>query len=300
MSVRPMRALVTLLLTLATLATILGAGAHWIDRQLLDPGQWAQTSERFVGDVAVRRAITDFSVRQAFASGIDSAIDRALPGPVANRVTDTLHGVASTTANQLLRSGPGRRVWREANRDAVAGLNRAVNHPRRNEGLVLRLTPLLHEMVDSIAGSTIAQAIPGSSEVLSLGSPGAGRLVVLTPAQVSDLRPAIRTVRVLSWALPALALVLFLLSLLLASGWRTVALSAIGYRLLIAGAVVLVVRVLLRSVIADAIVGSGIDRAGVRAAWMIGSTTLRTEGIWLLVAGAVVVLGSWALRLLAR
>jgi hypothetical protein len=105
---------------------------------------------------------------------------------------------------------------------------------------------------------------------------------------------------VLSWALPALALALFVFSLLLASGWRLIALSSIGYRLLVAGGVVLLVRVLLRSVVADAVVGSGIDRAGVRAAWMIGSSTLRTEGIWLLIAGAVVAGGSWALRLLAR
>lgn len=300
MSVRPMRPLVTLLLTLATLATILGAGARWIDHQVLEPGRWARTSEQFVRNPQVRRAIADFSVRRAFGSGIDSAIDRALPAAVADRVTETLHGAAGTTARGLLRSGPGRRVWREANREAVAGLNRAVDHPRRNEGLVLNLTPLLRELVRSIAGSTVARAIPGSSQVLSLGSPDAGRLVVLSPAQVADLRPAIRTVRLLSWALPALALALFLLSLLIALGWRTVALSAIGYRLLIAGGIVLVARVLLRSVVADAVVGSGVDRAGVRAAWMIGTTTLRTEGIWLLVAGAVVVLASWLLRILTR
>lgn len=300
MSARPMRTLVTLLLTLATLAAILGAGARWIDRQLLDPGHWAHTSERFVRDPPVRRAIARFSVRRALGSGIDSAIDRALPGVVADHVTETLHGVADTTAKALLRSRAGRRVWRDANRQAVAHLNRAVDHPRRNEGLVLDLTPLLRELMRSIEGSSVAQAIPGSSEVLSLGTPDAGRLVLLTPAQIANLRPAIRTVRLLSWALPALALALFLLSLLIASGWRTVALSAIGYRLLIAGGIVLVARVLLRSVVADALVGSGVDRAGIRAAWMIGTTTLRTEGVWLLIAGAVVTVGSWLLRILVR
>lgn len=300
MSTRPMRTLVTLLLALATLATILGAGARWLDRQVLDPHQWASTSERMIDNGAVRRAIADYSVHQAFGSGIDSAIDRVLPGGAANRVTDALHGVASSSADALLGSRPGRRLWRGANHDAVAGLRRAVDHPDRNRGLVLDLTPLLRQTVRAVAGSSVASAIPGSSEVLSLGTAGAGRLVVLTPDQVASLRPTIRAIQVLSWALPALALALFVASLLLASGWRLLALSAVGYRLLVAGGVVLVVRFVLRSAIADAVVGSGIDRAGVRAAWMIGSSTLRTEGIWLLVAGAVVALGSWALRLLAR
>lgn len=299
-SARPMRTLVTLLLTLATLATILGAGARWLDHQVLDAGHWARTSERLVENAAVRRAIADFSVRQAFGSGIDAEIDRVLPSVAANRVTDALDGVASSSANALLRSDLGRRLWRKANHGAVAGLRRAVDHPDRNAGLVLNLTPLLRETVRSVAGSSVASAIPGSSEVLSLGTAGAGRLVMLTPDQVAKLRPTIRAIEVLSWALPALALALFLLSLLLAAGWRLPALSAIGYRLLVAGAVVLVLRVVLRSVFADAVVGTGIDRAGVRAAWMIGSSTLRTEGIWLLVGGAVVALGSWALRLLAR
>jgi hypothetical protein len=110
----------------------------------------------------------------------------------------------------------------------------------------------------------------------------------------------VRSVRTLSWVLPLLTLGLYLLGWLLAAGWRTVALTAIGYRLLIAGGVVLGARALLQYVLADVVVGSARNRAGVRAAWLIGSSTLRTEAIWLLVGGAVVAAGSWVLRIAVR
>jgi hypothetical protein len=298
---RPHRALVTLILTLATLATIGAAGARWIDTQLLDPGQWTQTSGRLIANPDVRRAISGFAVRSTFRStGIDSAVDRVLPGAAAGPAKGALHSAAGHASASLLSTGPGRRTWRTANRQAVSGLLTAVDHPERNRGVVLNLSPLLRDIVSSVAGSSVARAIPGGGELLSQPARGAGRLVVLRPDQVRQVRGAVRTVRTLSWALPVIALGLYALGLLLAVGWRLPALSAIGLRLLVAGAVVLGARAALEYALADLSVHSATDRAAVRAAWLIGSSTLRSEAIWLLVGGAVVAAGSWVLRLATR
>jgi hypothetical protein len=298
---RPHRTLVTLLLTLATLATIAGAGARWIDVQLLNPAHWGDTSGRLIANADVRRAISGFAVGRALgASGIDAEIGRVLPGAAATTAQAALHRAAGAAAAAVLSSGPGRRSWRMANRQAVSGLLAAAADPSRRRGLVLNLSPLLRDIVGSVAGTSAARVIPGSSQLLAVRSPNAGRLVILDPGEVASLRTGVRSVRTLSWVLPLLTLGLYLLGWLLAAGWRTVALTAIGYRLLIAGGVVLGARALLQYVLADVVVGSARNRAGVRAAWLIGSSTLRTEAIWLLVGGAVVAAGSWVLRIAVR
>ena len=301
MQLRPHRALIALLLTFATLATIAGAGARWIDHQLLSVPRWTATSNRLTADPAVRRAISGFAVQRAFGSaGIDSAIDHALPGSLATRATGALHGAGTQASQSLLSSAPGRRLWRMANHQAVSGLLAAVDHPARNQGVMINLTPLLSAVLSSVADTSVAREIPGASQLLSVGSPDVGRLVLLDRSEVSALRPGVRVVRTLAWALPLAALAAFLLCLGLARGWRSVVLSRIGYRLLIAGGILLGARALAQYALADLFVNSSADRAGVRAAWLIGSSVLRTEAIWLLIAGAVVTLVSWGVRAVVR
>jgi hypothetical protein len=207
-----------------------------------------------------------------------------------------LRRAAGSAADSVLSSEGGRSAWRDANREAVSGLLAAVDHPRRGETVALALTPLLDDIVSGVARDPVVRTIPGSSTVLSAAAPDAGRLVILTPGKVRDARTGVRVVRILSWALPLAALALFGLAVALARGWRTIALSRIGYALLIAGGAVLALRAGLQFPLAVAAVRSDADRAAVRAAWLISTVALRSEAIGLLVAGGVLTVASWLAR----
>ena len=296
------RLLVALALVVGTLATIGGAGARWIDRQTLDTPTWVDTSSRLIADPDVRRAVAAYAVRQVFVgNGIDAALHRVAPAPLAARAESSLRTTATRIAGGVLADGPARRLWRTANRQAQTELLAVIDHPRPgHETVTLQLGPLLHDLLGALAGSTVARSIPGAGALLSVQSTGAGRLVVLAPDRVRSLRGDVSTVRTLAWALPAIALVAFLFALAVAAGWRRATLSAIGYCLVIAGAIVLVARPLLRSLVADALVSSSTDRTAVGAGWMIATSQLRDAGEAVLVGGGVVAAVSWALRLLRR
>jgi hypothetical protein len=292
---RSHRGLVDLLLVVATLATIAAAGVRLLDTQVLTPRRWTQTSGKLIADPAIRRAVSAFAVRHAFA-GVDTGLAHALPGAVATVAERELRRAAGSAADSVLSSEGGRSAWRDANREAVSGLLAAVDHPRRGETVALALTPLLDDIVSGVARDPVVRTIPGSSTVLSAAAPDAGRLVILTPGKVRDARTGVRVVRILSWALPLAALALFGLAVALARGWRTIALSRIGYALLIAGGAVLALRAGLQFPLAVAAVRSDADRAAVRAAWLISTVALRSEAIGLLVAGGVLTVASWLAR----
>ena len=239
MSLRPHRLLISLLLVLATCTAVAAIGARWSTEQLLSHSGWASTSHRLIADRHVRRAIAAFSVDQAFgAAGIDSAISQVLPGGLASAAEQRLHRAGTSAADAVLSSRVGRRAWQRASVQAQSDLVGAASDPSgARRAVVLNLSPLLSDVVGAMAGSDVARAIPGSSQLLSVHSATAGRLVVLQPGQLRGLRTGVSTARTLSWALPVITLGLYALALLLGYGWRARVLSRIGYSLAAAGAI---------------------------------------------------------------
>jgi hypothetical protein len=301
MSPRPHRLLIALLLSLATWLSVAAIGARWIDGQLLNRAGWASTSQRLIADRHVRRAIAAFSVDQAFgAAGIDAAISRVLPGGLASEAKQRLHRAGTGAADTVLSTRAGRRAWQRASDQAQSDLLAAVDSPGARRSVVLDLSPLLSDVVGGVAGSAAGRAIPGSSQLLTVRSATAGRLVVLRPGQLHGLRSGVRTARTLGWALPLIALGLFALALLLGYGWRARVLSRIGYTLVVAGAIALALRALLQFPLAAVFVASPTDRSAVRAAWMIGTSDARTLAIGVMIAGALVAVISWVVRAVAR
>jgi hypothetical protein len=301
MWMRPHRALVGLLLVGATWATLLAVGARWVDHQLLDARRWTATSGQLIANPVVSRAIASFLADRAFgAAGIDAAISGLLPGSAATSAEAKLHGAATDVGTSLLATRPGRATWRSANHQAASGLLRAAKHSGGNRAVVLDLSPLLRDTVRSLAGSTVAQAIPGSSQLLTAQTAGGGRIVVLHAAELGAVSTGVRTSRTLGWALPLIALGLFALALILAHGWRTVVLSRIGYSLMIAGGALLAFRALAQYPLSDVFVSSSLDRAAMRATWLIATSQLRTSAVEVLITGTVIAVGSWVMRVLVR
>jgi hypothetical protein len=297
MSLRPHRLLVGLLLSLATWVAVAAIGARWMGDQLLSRPGWASTSHRLIADRHVRKAIAAFSVDQAFgAAGIDAEISRVLPGSLASDAQQQLRRAGTSAADTVLSTRAGRRAWQQATDQAQSDLLAAIDSPGQRRAVVLNLSPLLSDVVGAVAGSDVAKAIPGSSRVLTVRSPTAGRLVVLRPGELRGLRRGVSTARTLEWALPVIAFGLYALVLLLAFGWRARALSRVGYSLALAGAIALAVRYLLQYPLAAAFVTSSTDRTAVRGAWLIATSNAETLAIEVLIAGAVVAVVGWVLR----
>ncbi len=301
MSLRPHRLLVGLLLSLATWVAVAAIGARWMDDQLLNRAGWASTSHRMIDDRHVRQAIAAFSVDQAFgAAGIGAELSRVLPGSLAGTVQHRLRRAGTSAADAVLSTGAGRRAWQEATDQAQSDLLAAVDSPDGRRAVVLNLSPLLSDVVGAVASSDVAKAIPGSSQVLTVRSPSAGRLVVLRSGQLRGLRTGVSTARTLAWALPVIALGLYALVLLLAFGWRARALSRVGYSLAVAGAIALALRYVLQYPLSAVFVSSSTDRTAVRAAWLIATSDAQTLAIEVLIAGAVIAVVSWVLRAVSR
>jgi hypothetical protein len=301
MPLRPHRFLVGLLLALATVCAVAAVGARWSTEQLLSRHGWASTSHRLIADARVRRAVAGFSVDQAFgAAGIDATLNRVLPSGLASGIERRLHQAGAGAADRVLSSRTGQRAWQQASRQAQAGLLTAIDTPSSRSAVILDLAPLLRDVVTAVAGTSLARSIPGSSALLSVHSTTAGRLVVLRPGQLSELRSTARTARALAWALPAITLGLFGLALLLGYGWRARVLSRVGLSLVLAGAAALALRVVLQYPLSATLVRSGSDRSAVRAAWMIGTSDARSLALVVLIAGAVITLASWAIRAVWR
>jgi hypothetical protein len=299
MSLRPNRLLVGLLLSLATWTAVAAIGARWIDDQLLSRPGWASTSHRLIADRQVRRAIAAFSVDQAFA-GIGTDLSRVLPGGLASDANRRLHHAGRAAADSVLSSRAGRRAWQRASDQAQSDLLAAIDSPGARRSVVLNLGPLLADVVDGVAGSGAARAIPGSSQLLTVRSGSAGRLVLLRPGQLRGLRTGVRTARTLGWALPAITLGLYALALLLGYGWRARVLSRIGYSLAAAGAIALLLRYVLQYPLSGLFVASPTDRTAVRAAWLIGTGDAESLALEVLIAGAVIAVISWVVRAVSR
>ena len=294
------RFLVAVLLSLATLATIAGLGARWLDDQVLSTSGWTHLSGSLLDNKAVRTAVANYAVQEAFTrGGIDSALDRSL-GPTAGKAAALpLRAAAPAVAGQVLRSRAARRAWRRANRSAQSELLRALDGPRPRP-VVLDLRPIVTDVLHGMAATSAARSIPGAVGVLTAPGDRGGRLTILSAHQAKPLRSFVSVVRTLAWALWAVAAAMFALSLLLASGRRTRTLSRIAYRLIFAGVLVLVVRWVLQYVFADSVGTLASDRAGFRAGWLTATADLRTLAIDVAAAGVVVLLVSIAARLAAR
>ena len=289
-----------MLLAFATLATIGGIGARWLDDQVLTTSGWTHASDQVFGNPTVRRAVSNFAVQRAFQDGgIDQALDRSLGETAGQAASLRLRSASAPIADQVLRSRAARSTWRRANRSAQRQLVHSLEGPRGGP-VVLDLSPIVSGVLDGLAGSSVAQVIPGAVSVLRAPRPHSGRITVLTASQARPVRSAVTVVRVLAWALWAAAAAALAAALLLASGRRAHTLSRIGYRLVFAGAIVLLVRWVFQFVFADLVSTLGVDRAALRAGWTGATADLRTLALGVLVAGVVVAAVSWAVRLISR
>jgi hypothetical protein len=111
-----------------------------------------------------------------------------------------------------------------------------------------------------------------------------GELVVMKSTQLDGVQSAVGAFRSLGYVLPLLVLVLYLLAIYLAKGWRREALIAAGGGILVAALVVLLARRLIGSAV-DSLASSDTVQPAVTSVYEILSDGLRERALFVLVIG---------------
>ncbi len=283
-----------ILVALASLLAVVALLGSWVDRQLLNTGDWTATSAALLRSDDVRVPLADeLSAELADGSRTTEALQSALPprlqplaGPAGSLVADAVQ----RAVQRVLASGKVQDVWVAANRVTHAQFVRLVdgNGPLvTDQGVVLDLRPLAGAVAEQVGLSAdVANRIPASR----------GRIVVFPPEKLKTLQRAGDLLDLLSWLPGVLALACFALAVWWAGGrpdGRRRALLASGAGLVLAALLVLVVRRIAGNQVADALTGGGPLEPTAHAVWQIATTLLAELAAVVLIVGAGAMAGAW-------
>jgi hypothetical protein len=294
--------LLALFLVLAVVLTLGAVVAIWLDRQALSNSGWSDTSVNVLENPQVRTAVSAELVTQLFQRArVDERLQDTA-GPLAPAAEHELRKLAQKFAFRALTTGQIQDAWRVANSQAHRQLVADIEH-NRGQDVYLRLGPILNELLRSLRTSKPVSSLPGPvQDVLDIHISGAGRIRVLRADQVDKVRVAINTIRNLVLVLSLLAGICFVMAILVATGRHLRAVAYVGACLAICGGILLGARALIGPALADALVPASepVNRAAVRATWMVGSSQLRTAAIIAFIAGGVLLFGGAIAAILAR
>ena len=150
--------------------------------------------------------------------------------------------------------------------------------------LVLNLRPLVIQLGDEVAvAGRLAERLPESS----------GGIRLMEADQLETAQDLTQLLKSLGTFLFIVPLLLAALALWLAAGRRRVILRSLGFGLVLAGVLVLVVRSLGGSYVVDNLVPNEAGRPAVADAWDILTRLLADGGWFLILFGAAGLLGVW-------
>lgn len=282
---------------LIVLACVIAAGANvavWLKGVALNTNAWVAAVGPLSRDPAVGLAISDFVVKELFASvDAEQLVSEALP-PEATFLTAPIVGAVQNFARDLtvevINSDQFNQIWIAANQFAHQQL---VSLLRDQSGLfyisqgdvTVDLSPLIDVVQDRLGPTALALF-----EEVSLPE-DSGKLVVYEAARVAELQRAVTILDRLGWLLPLLSLVAFAVALWV-SLWRRRTLLYSGIGLAITMLLSLLVFRLVRQSVLNQIV-NGLYRAAAEAIWSIVLGGLFTQTIVLLVVGLIIAVGAW-------
>jgi hypothetical protein len=292
MSARTRTILVWVLLVLGTVVILVGSLTLWVKRQALDTDAWVNTSSALLEDDDVRGALSIYIVDELYAN-LDPA------GTLEDQLPENLQGLAGPLAGALrqpaveavdrfLQRPRVQDIWERANRAAHEALLRILEDETR-EGIstaggavTLDLRTLLVRIGEELGfGEQLDSRLPET----------AGQITVLRSDQLEAAQTGVKAIKVLSWVIIFVALVLFAGAVYLARKRRET-LRNVGAALLLVGILLLVIRRAVGNYIVDALSSGESVRDAVGSTWVIG-TDLLAEVAWAVVIyGLVLVIGT--------
>lgn len=280
-----------ILIGLAALLSVVALLGAWVDRQLLNTGEWTATSAALLREETIRNPLADAIAAQiADGSRATAALEEVLPPrlqPLAPQAGALVREAAQRATERLLDAPRVQQLWVDANRITHEQFVRIVDGGGTvvaGRGLVLDLRPLAVQIAQQAGFSgDRAERLP------EIG----GRIVILRPEKVDNLRKAGDLLHTLSWLPAILALALYALAIWLARGARRRALLATGASLVAVGLLALIVRRIAGRELVDAVAGNGPYVPTAEAVWRIATTLLAELSVVVLIVGLVAAFGAW-------
>jgi hypothetical protein len=286
------RAVVWILIVLASLIALASVLTTWVDRQMLDTQSWREASAELIEDPEVREALSVYLVDQLYAN-VDVAADLEARLPddldrLAGPLAGALREPATEAVDRLLEAPRVQQLFINASSVAQEKLVNVLED-RTGHGITTGdgvVTLDLGEVV-----RTLGTELGVSSATLDRIPPDAGQLEIMRSDQLGAAQAGVKAVRVLSVWLLVLVLGLYALAIFLARGARRETLRNVGCALVLVGLAVLVVRRLTGNYAVDALTEPGSRDSG-RRVWLIGTSILAQIGWAAVIYGVVITLGA--------
>jgi hypothetical protein len=290
---RGRRYAVRTLLVLGTVAAVLSIVSVWANRQLLNADNWADTSTALLENDAIRTQVSGYLVDAVYANvNVSAELADALPPrlkPLAGPAAGGLRNAAENVTRRALGRPRVQQAWRAANQVAA---ERFIAIAEGESELVtisgntvyLDLRALLLDIVQRLGLSgRLVGRIPAD----------AGRIAIVTSRQASAVQDVASALRGLAVVLPVAAFLLLAGAVAAARGRRREALRAVGWCLVIAGAVVLVARAVAGPRVVDSIARTDAVVPAAEATWSIGTSMLKDIAWALVLTGIPVIAAAW-------
>ena len=283
---------VRVLLVGATILAVVGIFAVWANRQVLNADNWSDTSTALLQDDAIRTQVSAFLVDQLYANvDVRGEVAAALPprlDPLAGPASNALRNVTQRATEQALGRPRFQEAWRVANRaTAQQFINVAEGKPgavtASGNAVILDLRVILLDMV---------QRLGGSGRLVSKVPADAARVKIMSSEQVTTVQNGASALKGLALVLPALAIGMLGLAVLLARGRRRRTLLFAGLDFALAGVLVLVARNLIGDHVVNSLSATDAVKPAASAAWDIGTRMLRDVAQATIIAAVPVILAA--------
>ena len=277
------------LIAIACVLTLASSLTIWVQRQLLDTDRWVDTSSQLLEQKDVRDAVAQRLVDGVFQDDqVEQRLANRLPpnlAPLAPPIAGALQNVALDAAENLLQRPAVQTLWADINRrvhtrlvDVLEG-NEGGRVTTANGQVVLDLSPLVIRLEDQLGVQTNL-------------SPDAGKITIMTSKQLGAAQDAVQTIKVLSPILAIVVLVLLVLGVYLAQGFRREAVRAAAVGILVVGLVLLIVRRLAGNAVVNALTSPSTKSAGTQV-WIISTSLLRDLALGLVAIAIVGLVWAW-------
>jgi hypothetical protein len=302
-----------------TLAVVLGVFAVlavWVHRQVLNTENWTNTSSQLLADPKIQAAVGDLLVSELFSSvDVGAELKSVLPSEVQGLAAPAAAGLrtlAQQVAPRVLATTPVQNAWRLANHTAQLELLHILNGgsktlSTKNGVVALQLRPLLTQLAaqlglqqqfesaqSKLQGSNAAAAKGAVQEKLGVTLPSqSGSIVILRSSQLKTAQDVVKAIKGLAIVLPLITLLLFILAVWLAEGWRRVALRTTGWCLVGIGLLAILARRILSDVVVSSLVEDPANKPAAHQVLAIGTSLLYDIAIAIITYGLVLVVAAW-------
>jgi hypothetical protein len=289
----PARKMVRFLLVLGVIFGVVAVLSVWVNRQLLNSENWADTSTQVLSDKDVQQQLSAFIVDQVY-SNVDVAaeVERGLPPrakPLVAPVVGGLRTLAERLTVEILQRPRVQSAWYTANKltaqqflDIAEGKSQVIT--TSGGAVVLDLRPIVLQLVERLGlPAAVAQKIP----------PTAGKLRIMSAEQVDNVSTLVRTLRVLAFILPWLMVGCFALAIYLARGRRRRTILIVGWALVLTGALVLIARNLIGDLVVDSLAKNDAVRPAAESVWSITTHMLRDIAQAVIIAAIPLLIAAW-------